>query len=570
MTQIDPVFAAVTAPGTPFELADVDGVLQFANAAPDLNLMIESARRHGDKTFLVDFSSSGEERRLTFEQVFAWRDQLVPLLGIGRGDRVAICMRNRAEWMVAYLAVMKAGGVAALLNSRGAPVEIVAMIEDVSPSVVLADTRRAELIRQGGYTGRMLDLTKPFPPEEIERRQAQPQANTDAAPQTAKAEDDCAILFTSGTTGRVKGAVLSHRSLITGLMGAQLSGIMVLHNMAKAYGMSPQDLMANLPQQACLLVYPLFHISGLGSSFLSPLLAGSKVVIMRRWSGDEAVRLIAQEKVTNFAAVPTMIWDLVNGAKLQDHDLSCLKNIGSGGQALPINLLDSLRVHCPDIVLGVGYGMTETSGAFAQALGEDFMRKRASAGRVLPLASVCIEGPDGTILPAGQSGEILVRSAMVMKGYWNRPEENAKAFTSDGWLRTGDVGYIDEEGYVFIVDRTKDMVISGGENIYCAEVERVLSEFEGVTECAAFGIADERLGELLVAVVGGDARDADAMIEWVAERLARYKAPGHLIVSTEPLPRNHLGKIDKMALRKAWPQLAAAQVKSGDKIHGYA
>lgn len=566
MTQIDPVFAAVTAPGTPFELAEVDGLLQFANAAPDLNQMIEQARRHGDKTFLVDFSSNGEERRLTFEQVFAWRDQLVPLLGIGRGDRVAICMRNRAEWMVAYLAVMKAGGVAALLNSRGAPTEIVAMIEDVEPAVVLADTRRAELIRKGGYTGRMLDLTKPFPPEEIARRQSGEIENTGSA----QSNDDCAILFTSGTTGRVKGAILSHRSLITGLMGSQLSGIMVMHNMAKAYGMSPEALMANLPQQASLLVYPLFHISGLGSAFLSPLLAGSKVVIMRRWSGEEAVRLIAREKVTNFAAVPTMIWDLVNGAKLLDHDVSCLKNIGSGGQALPINLLDSLREHCPDIVLGVGYGMTETSGAFAQALGEDFMRKRASAGRVLPLASVCIEGPDGRILPAGESGEILVRSAMVMKGYWNRPEETQKAMTADGWLRTGDVGYIDEEGYVFIVDRTKDMVISGGENIYCAEVERVLSEFEGVTECAAFGIPDERLGELLVAVVGGDVHNADRIIDWVAERLARYKAPGHVIVSDGPLPRNHVGKIDKMALRAVWPQLAAAKMKSGDKIHGYA
>lgn len=566
MTQIDPVFAAVTAPGTPFELAQVDGLLQFANAAPDLNLMIESARRHGDKTFLVDFSSNGEERRLTFEQVFAWRDQLTPMLGIQRGDRVAICMRNRAEWMVAYLAIMKAGGVAALLNSRGAPSEIVAMIEDVEPAVVLADTRRAELIRQGGYMGRMLDLTKPFPPEEIERRAAVAVENTGVA----KADDDCAILFTSGTTGRVKGAVLSHRSLITGLMGAQLSGIMVLHNMAKAYGMSPQDLMANMPQQASLLVYPLFHISGLGSSFLSPLLAGSKVVIMRRWSGEEAVRLIARERVTNFAAVPTMIWDLVNGAKLQDHDLTCLKNIGSGGQALPINLLDSLREHCPEVVLGVGYGMTETSGAFAQALGEDFMRKKASAGRVLPLANVCIEGPDGTILPTGESGEILVRSALVMKGYWNRPEENAKAFTADGWLRTGDIGYIDEEGYVFIIDRTKDMVISGGENIYCAEVERVLGEFEGVTECAAFGIPDERLGELLVAVVGGDVRNGDAIIDWVGERLARYKAPARVVVLPEPLPRNHVGKIDKMALRKAWPQLAGGQAKTGDKIHGYA
>lgn len=551
MSQIDPVFALVTAPGTPFELVEVDGVRQFANGAPDINLMIESARRHGDKTFIVDFSSSGVERRLTFDQVFAWRDELVPMLGVKRGDRVAICMRNRAEWMVAFLAVMKAGGIAAVLNSRGAPAEIMAMIDDVSPSVVLADTHRAELIREGGYTGRMLDLTRPFEPAEIARRQADPVPE----PGVAQADDACAILFTSGTTGRVKGAVLSHRSLITGLMAAQLSGVMVMHNMAKTYGVPVETIIANLPQQASLLVYPLFHISGLGSSFLSPLLAGSKVVIMRRWDAEEAARLIEREKVTQFSAVPTMLWDMLHRASVGQADLSSLRNVASGGQALPVNLLDQVCVACPQAVMGTGYGMTETSGAFAQAVGEDFIRNRASAGRVLPLADVRITGPDGAGLPLGQSGEILVRSAMVMKGYWNRPEETAAAFTSDGWLRTGDVGYLDEEGYIFIVDRMKDMVISGGENIYCAEVERVLGEMSGVAECAAFGIADERLGELLVAVVVGDLNDEPAVIDWVGERLARYKAPGRVAFVNTPLPRNHVGKIDKVALRAEWAAL---------------
>ena len=552
MTKIDPVFSAVTAPGTPFELTEVDGNLQFAKAAPDLNLMIESARLHGDKTFLVDFSSAGEERRLTYNQVFDWRDQLVLMLDIQRGERVAICMRNRAEWMVAFLAVMKAGGVAAILNSRGSAPEVVTMINEVSPALILADSARARLIREGGYEGRMLDLTNPFSEEEIARRQhgAPPEG-------VASAEDPCAILFTSGTTGRVKGAVLSHRALITGLMGAQLSGTMVLHNMAKAYGMPVEALMANLPQQATLLVYPLFHISGLGSAFLSPMLGGAKVVIMRRWSGPEAVRLIEREKVTNFAAVPTMLWDLVHGATLSEHDLSSLRNVGSGGQALPINLLDNLRAACPQVVMGVGYGMTETAGAFAQCVGEDFLRNRAAAGRVLPLAKVKIVDPDGRELPIGQSGEILVRSAMVMSGYWNRDEDTAKAFTEDAWLRTGDIGYVDEEDFVFIVDRTKDMVISGGENIYCAEVERVLGELSGVTECATFGIPDERLGELLVAVVVGEGLNAPKVINWVGERLARYKAPGRVVFIPEALPRTHLGKVDKIALRTQWPTLSA-------------
>jgi acyl-CoA synthetase (AMP-forming)/AMP-acid ligase II len=555
MSQVDPVFAAVTAPGTPFELVERDSLLQFANAAPDLALMIDHARRHGDKTFLVDFSSDGAERRLTFEQVFAWRDQLTPMLHIRRGDRVAICMRNRAEWIVAFMAVIKAGGIAALLNSRGSPAELVAMIEDVTPALVLADSRRAALIREGGYAGRMLDLTKPFDGQEIERRAGEGMP----APGVAQPLDPVTILFTSGTTGRVKGAVLTHRSLITGLMLMQLSGVMVLHNMARQYQTTPEVLMANMPQQAVLLVYPLFHISGLGAAFLSPLFAGSKVVIMRRWDAQEAVRLIEAEKITMFAAVPTMLWDVLHRAKAGAADLTSLRNVASGGQALPVNLLDEIRQVFPHAVLGTGYGMTEASGSLAQAVGEDFIRNRASAGRVLPLAQVRIVAPDGAVMPTGQSGEIQLKGAMVMAGYWNRPEETAAAFTADGWLKTGDVGYIDDEGYIFIVDRVKDMVISGGENIYCAEVERVLGEMPGVGECAAFGIPDERLGELLVAVVRGEGLGEQAVKDWVGERLARYKAPGRVAIITEPLPRNDVGKVNKAALRAAWQALSGEQ-----------
>ncbi len=555
MSQVDPLFAAVTAPGTPFELTERDGLLQFAKAAPDLALMIDYARRHGDKTFLVDYSSEGAERRLTFEQVFAWRDQLVPMLRIRRGDRVAICMRNRAEWMVAFMAVIKAGGIAALLNSRGSPAELVAMLDDVTPALVLTDSRRAALIREGGYQGRMLDLTKPFDGQEIGRLSADAMPD----PGLAKPLDPAAILFTSGTTGRVKGAVLTHRSLITGLMLMQLSGVMVLHNMAKAHGIAPETLMASLPQQSALLVYPLFHISGLGAAFLSPLFAGSKIVIMRRWDAQEAVRLIGAEKITMFSAVPTMLWDMLHRAKLGNADLSSLRNIASGGQALPVNLLDEIRAVCPQAVMGTGYGMTEASGSLAQAVGEDFIRNRSSAGRVLQLAQVRIVAPDGAVMPTGQSGEIQLKGAMVMAGYWNRPEETAAAFTADGWLRTGDVGYVDAEGYIFIVDRVKDMVISGGENIYCAEVERVMGEIPGVGECAAFGIADERLGELLVAVVRAEGVDEQAVKEWVGERLARYKAPGRVVIISDPLPRNDVGKVNKVALRAAWQTLSGEQ-----------
>jgi long-chain acyl-CoA synthetase len=373
----------------------------------------------------------------------------------------------------------------------------------------------------------------------------------------ASANDPCTILFTSGTTGQIKGAVLSHRNMITGMLSVQLSGVMIAQRMADQYGMPLDQLMARMPQQAVLLVYPLFHISGLGSAFLSPMFSGSKIVIMRRWDAQRALRLMAEEKVSMFTGVPTMIWDVLNTAQLAGSDLSSLTNVASGGQALPVNLLQEVRAACPQAAMGTGYGMTECAGSVAQAVGEDFVRKPSAAGRVLPMVDMRTLGPDGAVLPRGEVGEIAVRGAMVMQGYWNRPDETAAVLDADGWLSTGDIGYVDQEGYVFIVDRKKDMVISGGENIYCAEVERVLGELPGVTECAAFGIPDERLGEALVAVVVAQGQSEESIIRAVGERLARYKAPKRVAISGETLPRNAVGKVDKIALRARWQEMIA-------------
>jgi long-chain acyl-CoA synthetase len=364
-----------------------------------------------------------------------------------------------------------------------------------------------------------------------------------------------AILFTSGTTGMVKGAILSHRALITGIMSVQLAGLMVLHDTARQHGIPVETILATLPQAALLQVYPLFHISGLGAAFLSPFVSGGKIVIMPRWDTDEALRLIAAEKVTQLTAVPTMLWDMLNRAKLGEADLSSVRNIGTGGQALPVNLLDAMRVAAPQAVMGTGYGLTETAGSVAMAVGEDFIRNRASAGRVLNLVDMVTLDGAGQPQPAGEIGEIAVRGPMVMSGYWNAPASTEAVLSADGWFRTGDIGYVDEENYVFIVDRAKDMVISGGENIYCAEVERVLGELPGVSECAAFGMPDERLGEVLVATVVAQGLDADAIKAAIGERLARYKVPAHVAFSSETLPRNVMGKVDKKLLRAMWPQL---------------
>ena len=540
MSTTDPIFEAVTAPGSPFELRERDGLKCFANAPETLDQLIEGSRRFGAATSMVE-----GERRLSFDDVFALRSALAAQLAISPGDHVAICMRNSTNWLLAFLAVIHAGGVAVLVNSRGAPEELADAVHSADAVLVLADEKRAGLLREGGYAGRLIEVGD-FTREPADF----------TPPPPAHRNDPAVILFTSGTTGRVKGAVLTHQNIITGILSIQLAGTMVLYNTAARHGMAVEDLIKRLPQQANLLVYPLFHISGLGASFLSPFLAGSKIVVLPRWDAHEAARAIAEEKITMFSGVPTMLWDILKSASVDHYDLSSLANVGTGGQALPINLLDAMRELCPGAVMGTGYGLTETTGTVAMALGEDFLRKRASAGRLLPLLDLRIIGPDGKELPRGEAGEIVVRGAQVMQGYWKRPEDTAAALTQDGWFHTGDIGYLDEEGYIFIVDRKKDMVISGGENIYCAEVERVLSEMPEIEECATFGVPDDRMGELLVAVVRAGDVSEDAIKDYVAGRLARYKVPAKVIFKTDSLPRNQLDKVDKVALRSAWPDIA--------------
>lgn len=536
MKSRDPIVEMLVSEGSPFEIASVCGINRFVNAPQTLDDLINTARRFSDRTFIVE-----GENRLSFADVLARRDALAAALDVKPGERIAICMKNCSEWLIGFMAAVRVGAVVALINSRGSGEELSDAISSVEAALVLADKDRADRLRSAGHKGRIIEAND------------YPLTGSYAGHGAHIGPDDPAvILFTSGTTGRVKGAVLSHRNVITGIMSVQMTGTIVLHNKARELGIPVEQLMAAVPQQSTLLVYPLFHISGLGASFLSPLLAGSKLVIIERWNPAEAVRLIEQESITMFTGVPTMLWDLVNSAALEGADLSSVTNIGMGGQALPINLLDSMRAACPHSVMGTGYGLTETAGSVAMALGEDFIRKKDSAGRIMPLVETKIVGADGQEAPEGEAGEIVVRGAQIMIGYWGLEEETRAVLDEEGWFRTGDVGRIDDEGYLYIVDRKKDMVISGGENIYCAEVERVMSEINGVVECATFGIPDARLGELLVAVVRGEGITESSVKDYVGERLARYKTPGIVRVVSRPLPRNDLGKIDKMKLRQGW------------------
>lgn len=541
MEGADPdIVAMLTRPGAPFELIDivVNGMpmLGLRRAEASLTSLFAGFEAHAEKPFIID-----GERRLTFANVEAASARLALLLaerGIGRGDRVALAGGNSAEWMIGFLATIACGAVPALVNSRGTAADMADAIDLVDARLVLADERRAAMLGGSGVPclAPVIDAAPGAP--------SLPRPESDPG-------DPAMILFTSGTTGRAKGATLSHRAALTGLLLAQMAGAMIAIRM-----FGPQVLAAPRPQQAPLLAFPLFHVSGCHATFLAALASGNRLVVARRWEPEAIVDLIDREQVTGVAGSPAMIWDLLRAKAAKGLALTSLTSVSAGGQAQPVNLLKAVVAAFPRAIVGTGFGATETSGVIAMHTGADYLAKPRAAGRVLPLAEVRIRDGEGRDLPNGAAGEIVVRGPMVMSGYWNDPAATAAAMR-DGWLRTGDVGVLDADGTLTILDRLTDMVISGGENIYCAEVEGALQQHSDVAEAAAYGLPDERLGERLIAVVrsyGEETVDLASLDTHVRATLADYKRPTEIRVRTEPLPRNALGKVDKRALRAAHQQ----------------
>ena len=357
-------------------------------------------------------------------------------------------------------------------------------------------------------------------------------------------------MFTSGTTGLPKGASLSHEGVLTALKTIEYSGALIAKGMAEAFGIDYGTLAEMRPPPVNLLIFPLFHVSGCHAVFLTSLLQGGKVVLMARWNAEEAVALMAREKVTAFPAVPTMHRDLLRLESLAEHDLSSLTSLSVGGQATPPALLADIHRAFPSAVMGTGYGMTESNGTVTLMIGSEFIDNPRSAGRPVSTVDVEVRDDQGRALPANATGELHIRGSTLMTAYANSEQD---AFDADGWFATGDLGYLDEDGLVYIVDRKTDMVISGGENIYCAEVERVLDQHPNVRESAAFGLPDERLGEKLVATVvphaDGDLTEAE-LIDHCVSRLAKHKAPKQVRIQRRPLPRNASGKTIKAQVKQ--------------------
>ncbi len=555
--------ATLTGAGGAFELVagEVRGVpvRLFRNAPASLREFLQGARAKGDATWLVY-----ENERYSFADGLARVDALAAMLverfGVTRGDRVAIAMRNYPEWIFAYFAITSIGAVAVGVNAWWTTDELDYGLRDCGARVVLADQERLERIAPLLTGSSALDLQ--VIAVRCEAAAALPagvQRYEDAIARFAGAslpaasvdpDDDAMILYTSGTTAHPKGVVSTHRAILQGLFAFACRAI------ANVVARPPKE---PHPYPTCyILIVPLFHVTGLVPVMLGATFGGNKLVMMYKWSPERALELIERERVTTFVGVPTQSHDLLESPRFATTDTSSLQSVGGGGAAAPTALVRRIEASFSRGRPNIGYGMTETNAFGPGNTGDDYVRKPASTGRVVPICELrVIDQASGAPLATGEVGEVCFRGPHLFRGYWNKPKETADVLGDDGWLRTGDLGYLDDEGFLFLVDRAKDIVLRAGENISCSEVENVVYAFPDTYECACFGLPHERLGEeLAVAVYAkpGHTLDPDALKRHVGEHLAAYKVPSRVFVFDEPLPRNASGKLLRRALRD---QLAA-------------
>ncbi|HLI00835.1 MAG TPA: AMP-binding protein [Acidimicrobiales bacterium] len=549
----DEAVAQVTGPGQVFEVvpAVVRGVEQrvFAHAPATLRELFAAARGYGSKPFLVF-----EDERLSFAEVMAGVDALGAALvhryGVRPGDRVAIAMRNRPEWVVAFAAVTSIGAVSVSLNAWWTAGELDYGLGDSEATVLIADRDRALVTvdacarrairclvaRAGPDTlppglDRWEDVCRPGPPL--------PDVAVDP-------DDDATILYTSGTTGRPKGAVSTHRNVVQALMGFACKSAV-----ESAREPAPPEQGEPAAERTFILVVPLFHATGCIPVMLSCFALGMRLVMLRRWDPERALELIERERVTTFVGVPTQAWDLLASPAFARYDTSSLRSVSAGGAPAPPALVRRVAAAVPAGGPGIGYGLTETNAYGTGNSGIDYLTHPSSAGRATPILQVAVRDAAGADLPVGSSGEIWLKGPNVFRGYWHQPEATA-AVLVDGWLRTGDVGRLDADGFLYVEDRLKDVILRGGENVYPAEVEAALYEHPAVQEAAVIGVPDARLGEEVAAVVvarPGAEIDAADLTAFIAGRLAAFKVPTRLVLRGTGLPRNAAGKVLKRELR---------------------
>ena len=549
--KFDAVLAAVTGPDGRIQLGkDEEGRTIVTNLPPTLPGMFDLfCMLHAGTVAVI---ADGE--RLTFaeinEQATRVAKALVGGWGIAKGDRVAIAMRNCPAWIVSYIAVLKAGAIATLVNGWWQTDELRHALALTDPKLIICDPARAKRIDAGALGGECVTLP-------IERPVAEAMApllargGEDSELPPVAPEDDATILFTSGSTGPSKGAVSTHRAVTTGLYTYSIS-LLTLLGIMESEGRGP----ANPPRT--LVNVPLFHVTGEVPVLLNSFVIGRGMVLMAKWDPGEALRLIEQEKVTYFVGVPTMSLEMMQHPDRDRYDLSSLTDIAAGGAPRPVAHVQRLQESFRTAQPALGYGLTETNAVGCGNFWQNYADKPASTGRPhRPMVELAILGEGDRHLGVGETGEIAIRSAANIRGYWNDPESTAAAFAAGNYLKTGDIGYMDEDDYLFIVDRKKDIIIRGGENISCQEVEAAIYSHPAVSETSVFGIPDERLGEVPGAVIyceAGNCLDKEGLYAFLGDKLAQYKHPVEVWVHDEPLPKLGTGKIDKKTLRERYSQ----------------
>ncbi|MEU5219559.1 class I adenylate-forming enzyme family protein [Streptomyces sp. NPDC020807] len=529
----------LTADGGPFAVAG--GV--YVSGPQTLREFVEVVWGYGDRVFLVAEDATYTYREF-FDAACGLARQLVQEYGLRPGDRAVVAMRNLPEWHVAFWAVQLAGLVAVPLNAWWTEDEFAYALDDCSPAVLLVDGERVGRVRAWAVAHRVPGIVFQGHEEEKEGegfRAYVPDLDPYLGPPPVDVlpDHDSTIIYTSGTTGRPKGAVATHRAQV----GAAMNPVYFAASAALARG----DVPGTGPTPVSLTTFPFFHVAAF-TSFYAVMAAGGTLVMMRKWDAGRALELIREHSVTHYAGVPTTALQLLAAARESGDALESLVLLSTGGAAAPPGIVDAITsAYGERVEPRNGYGLTETCGGVLSNVGAEYRAHPRSAGRPSPVTEVRVDRPD-----ADGVGELWLRGQSLIRGYWGNEEATRAAFSDDGWFRTGDLARVDGEGRVTVVDRLTDMVVRGGENVYCVEVETALHEHPDVLDAAVLGVPHPLLGEEVVAVVRVRDRagaDVEALRAHVGARLAAFKVPSQVVVREDELPRNATGKILKRELR---------------------
>jgi acyl-CoA synthetase (AMP-forming)/AMP-acid ligase II len=542
----------VTSPEGPFPIIEqeINGATQkiFGGLPENLRDYFAFVASHGDKECLID-----QQRRLSFSdvsrQVASLGASLADRYGIGKGDRVAIAMRNSPEWCISFMAITSIGAVAVPMNSWWQGDELAYALKDSEARHIILDAVRYQRLAHHlpGSAVIVIGMENEGQrlPAGVER--LEPLLTGDAVLPMVSVEpqDPAVILYTSGSTGRPRG-VLSTQCNILSALGTWLAIGTAAAIASGTMGQEPEN------QPAILLTVPLFHVTGLNSLFLLSLGIGRKIIMMHKWDIDAALELIQAEKITHFNGVPTMSMELMNHPRRNEYDLSSLVEISSGGAARPADQVNTLIERFPGAKPTAGYGLTETNAVGCIIGDDDYVDRPSSVGLPTPpLVELRLVDGKGREVEPGETGEICLKSPAIVNGYLNQSVATMASFR-DGWFHTGDIGYQDGDGFVYIVDRIKEIIIRGGENISCSELEEALYSHPEIIEAAVFSMPDERLGEIVGAAIHtrADSSVDDLQIKsFLGERLAAFKVPEHIRIFAESLPRVASGKIYKKKIR---------------------